>query len=519
MNKNLKVEILKTFRELFDGRFIEHRSTFLSDVDQLAAIQLALLLLQKKLHIQGDITPLDLFNIQHKIIKQKQQESEENLHASSLTQEPITKDGILKIVTFDEVYEAYNEFLTQCNMIDQQDVMKFIRVHAKDDSENQTKPRCLKLLQKIEKQDLSSPALSQSPSRPALLQLRRVILSYLQLLVNSRDEIALARVIDIPTRGITHKAFTDIRQLAKQKDAPMFQTVASFVRMLLLGGKGYVPDEHHILYEHREGLGEFVELMDKLQTAIDEEHDIKSAIFSIFKILKCALIRAKIPTFSTNIVGAGFSQLLQKTKSFLGEQVDKSCSDKTLQLRGFLDYLACVWGNDISLNSSQLCGVLSTPQVNEKEQMKKISSLLTQFSTPKCDNDTPIKPKSQKRFHNNSPIQQHLQKERKTTIQDVQDLNSSPEELAKPIKLIRVPNEIKSISPERKSEAETIRETSEPPEKKPKSRLNLESRLTDKENNKTMKKVKKTSTKPRQKVSKKCALLPGQKTLNQFFKS
>jgi len=52
---------------------------------------------------------------------------------------------------------------------------------------------------------------------------------------------------------------------------------------------------------------------------------------------------------------------------------------KTLQLRDFLDYMACVWGNDVSVNSSQLCGVLSTPQVNEKEQMKKISSLLTQF--------------------------------------------------------------------------------------------------------------------------------------------
>lgn len=50
-----------------------------------------------------------------------------------------------------------------------------------------------------------------------------------------------------------------------------------------------------------------------------------------------------------------------------------------LQLRDFLDYMACIWGNDVSANSSQLCGVLSTPQVNEKEQTKKISSLLTQF--------------------------------------------------------------------------------------------------------------------------------------------
>jgi len=48
MNRNTKIEILRAYRELYSGKLIEHRSTFLSDVDQLAAIQLAVLLLQKK---------------------------------------------------------------------------------------------------------------------------------------------------------------------------------------------------------------------------------------------------------------------------------------------------------------------------------------------------------------------------------------------------------------------------------------------------------------------------------------
>ena len=30
--------------------------------------------------------------------------------------------------------------------------------------------------------------------------------------------------------------------------------MSSFVRMLLLGGKGYAPDENHVLYQHREVL-------------------------------------------------------------------------------------------------------------------------------------------------------------------------------------------------------------------------------------------------------------------------
>ena len=48
MNKKTRIELLRTYRTLYEGRLIEHRSTYLSDVDQLAAVQLSLLLLQKK---------------------------------------------------------------------------------------------------------------------------------------------------------------------------------------------------------------------------------------------------------------------------------------------------------------------------------------------------------------------------------------------------------------------------------------------------------------------------------------
>ena len=50
----------------------------------------------------------------------------------------------------------------------------------------------------------------------------------------------------------------------------------------------------------------------------------RSAMFRIFKILKVALIRAKTPTFSTNIVGAGFTQIVQKTKTFLRDEISEN---------------------------------------------------------------------------------------------------------------------------------------------------------------------------------------------------
>ena len=92
----------------------------------------------------------------------------------------------------------------------------------------------------------------------------------------------------------------------------------------------------------------------------------------------------------------------------------------------------------------------------------------------------------------------------------------SPHKHDASIHLIRVP-----------SVAVNEKETDlEPDEKKHKSRLNLESRLSSKENDKTVKKhvkkpkdIKKMNTKQKSKATaKKTTLLPGQKTLNHFFK-
>jgi len=51
----------------------------------------------------------------------------------------------------------------------------------------------------------------------------QVILGYLRLLVNSRDELALARIIDVPRRGLNHHAFTDVKHEAKRRGLSMFQ--------------------------------------------------------------------------------------------------------------------------------------------------------------------------------------------------------------------------------------------------------------------------------------------------------
>lgn len=42
-----------------------------------------------------------------------------------------------------------------------------------------------------------------------------------------------------------------------------------------LGGKGYAPDPNHPLAPHVKGVGEFVSLMHRMETVIEEDPDIR----------------------------------------------------------------------------------------------------------------------------------------------------------------------------------------------------------------------------------------------------
>lgn len=93
--------------------------------------------------------------------------------------------------------------------------------------------------------------------------------SYLRLLVNSRDELALARAITGPAHNLDQKYFTVIRQKTKETNMPMYQTIVSYTTQLDLGGKN-APTDDHIFFEFQDVLQDFVSLMEKLQTRVEE---------------------------------------------------------------------------------------------------------------------------------------------------------------------------------------------------------------------------------------------------------
>lgn len=56
--------------------------------------------------------------------------------------------------------------------------------------------------------------------------MEQVLLGYLRLLVNTRDELALARILNIPDRGLDHRAFTDVKHEARRRGLSMYQVAA-----------------------------------------------------------------------------------------------------------------------------------------------------------------------------------------------------------------------------------------------------------------------------------------------------
>lgn len=65
---------------------------------------------------------------------------------------------------------------------------------------------------------------------------KKIFFSYLGLLVNSKNDLALAQVLNIPDRGLGREAFTTLKHAAREKQLSMF-----LVWMLTLSGLFITP--------------------------------------------------------------------------------------------------------------------------------------------------------------------------------------------------------------------------------------------------------------------------------------
>ena len=117
-----------------------------------------------------------------------------------------------------------------------------------------------------------------------------LISSFLRLLLCSKEELSLARAVT-GSGLLTDEQFTHVRREAGQSSLPMYQTIVSFVRQMDLGGRSYAPGEANTLHELLPQLSQFNNIMEKLQTKLEETSGAGAAVTAVIATLKAWLAK------------------------------------------------------------------------------------------------------------------------------------------------------------------------------------------------------------------------------------
>ncbi|PIK39931.1 UPF0419 protein C12orf48-like protein [Apostichopus japonicus] len=217
--------------------------------------------------------------------------------------------------------------------------------------------------------------------------IRKLFLSYVSLLVNSADELALARCLCLPDSGLGHQGFTALKHLATKKKMSMFLTAFSFVfemRRVKTTSDSYSP-----LFEHAKALSEFVDIADKLLTITQDIADVDLAARKVLKTLKCTLSKSRTCSLRQASMKIVCEELLEETKHLLEAQiVDLKITPKPVgsggSMRGqkvlrLFRTLLDVEATNVSQNQGQ--DELVDQQASQGTPVR-FPSLLSQFRSP-----------------------------------------------------------------------------------------------------------------------------------------
>ncbi|XP_010629655.1 PCNA-interacting partner isoform X2 [Fukomys damarensis] len=206
---------------------------------------------------------------------------------------------------YGDIRKTYEDFLKKSDMLDLIDVYQKCRILTSN-SENKDILAAVQLRDFLsgrerEVEDKTDPSTPASPMRhtqdgeKALVKLlaKTIIFSYLNLLVNSKNDLALAHILNIPDRGLGREAFTDLKHAAREKQMSIFQVATSFIRTIELGGKGYAPSPSDPLRTHVKGLSSFINFIDKLHEILGETPNPSIAGGRILSAIKMQLIKGQ----------------------------------------------------------------------------------------------------------------------------------------------------------------------------------------------------------------------------------
>ncbi|XP_055972412.1 PCNA-interacting partner isoform X2 [Sorex fumeus] len=203
---------------------------------------------------------------------------------------------------YEDIRRTYDDCLRNSNMLDLIDVYQKCSAVVSN-CENNTSISPSQLLDFLSGRqnvvnDATDPYILRSPMSKHTqdnekLLAKKIICSYLSLLVNSKNDLALAHILNIPDRGLGREAFTDLKHAAREKHLSIFLVATSFIRALELGGKGYAPSPSDPLRTHVKGLSNFINFIDKLDEILGEIPNPSIAGSRILSVIKMQLIKGQ----------------------------------------------------------------------------------------------------------------------------------------------------------------------------------------------------------------------------------
>ncbi|XP_012628115.1 PCNA-interacting partner [Microcebus murinus] len=287
LNQKSVLDMIKEFRRNWHALCNSERTTLCGADSMLLALQLSMAENNKQHSGEFTVSLSDVLLTWKYLVHEKL-----NL--------PI--ENVKVIDHYEDIRRTYDDFLKNSNMLDLIDVYQRYRILAsKCENNNMMSPSQLrdflsgKQYAVGDETDLYVPISPMSKHKQdnekVQLVARKIFFSYLNLLVNSKNDLALAHILNIPDRGLGREAFTDLKHAAREKQMSIFLVATSFIRTIELGGKGYAPSPSDPLRIHVKGLSNFINFIDKLDEILGEISNPGIAGGRILSVIKMQLIK------------------------------------------------------------------------------------------------------------------------------------------------------------------------------------------------------------------------------------
>ncbi|XP_043919521.1 PCNA-interacting partner-like [Protopterus annectens] len=320
LQKNI-LDLVRIFRRECRKRSEYERTTLYGANDMLLGLQLCMAEVNKKDFGDFTVSLSDLMETWKYLLHEK-------LHLISEDESMPEK--------YTDIKHCYDTLLNKSNVLDLIDVyFKCVKKSPKFETGKLiSKEQLLEFIlgpSVCLDDDPLPPVIPSTPSRAKvhmksklLLVAKRLVCGYVNLLVNTKNDLAPAHILNVPERGLGRDAFTDLKHSAQSKQTSLFLAATSFIRALELGGKGYAPLDSDPLRKHIKGLCDFVRFTDKLEEILGEIPDPCVAGNRILSAIKMRLLKGRS---SGDLFSVAVEEVVQELDVRIKNIINAQCKD------------------------------------------------------------------------------------------------------------------------------------------------------------------------------------------------